>query len=159
MAIQYPSQSPSIVTMNSDVSAQTQLMQAMIATLPADQQASIQAAMAMAARRLANKMYMKQTMRKLGVALTNGSPTQAYVVNTPLTFNMSTSLNGYMEGVIIRVVLNYTLAVGTSAVYGLTAAGKLGIIDTVEVRYNKSQVKIRPLALRQVALAGGLPEW
>jgi hypothetical protein len=132
---------------------------AMMSNLKPEQQATLQAAMEVQARKLANRMYMTRTVRKLGPALTNGSPTQTYVINTPLTFNLSTSLNGYCEGIIIRVVLNYTLAAGTGATYALTAAGKLGIIDTVEIRYNKSQVKIRPFDLRQVSLAGGLAEW
>ena len=43
--------------------------------------------------------------------------------------------------------------------YALTAAGRLGFIDTVEVRYNKSQAKIRPIAIRQLSLQGALPYW
>lgn len=148
---------PAVVTANSDI--QTQLYQAMMANLPKDQQASMQAALAMQAQKMANSMYMGRTIRKLAPALTNGVPTQVYNVNTPFTFNLSTALNGYCEGIIVRVVLNYTLATGTSAVYALTAAGKLGIIDTIEVRYNKSQLKIRPVDLRQLSLAGALDEW
>lgn len=152
-----PMGAPAIVTSNSDV--QTQLVQAMMANLKPDQQASLQAAIQLQARKLANRLYMANTVRKLGPALTNGAATQAYVQNTPLTFNLSTSLNGYCEGIVVRVVLNYNLAAGASAVYALTAAGKLGIIDTVEVRYNKSQFKTRPVDWRQLSLAGGLDEW
>lgn len=152
-----PMGAPGIVTSGSDI--QTQLMQAMMANLKPDQQASLQAAIELQARKLANRLYMANTVRKLGPALTNGAPTQVYAVNTPFTFNLSTSLNGYCEGLIVRVVLNYTLAVGTSAVYALTAAGKMGIIDTIEVRYNKSQFKTRPVDWRQLSLAGALDEW
>lgn len=152
-----PMSAPAVVTSNADI--QAQLVQAMMANLKPEQQASLQAAIQLQARKLANRLYMANTVRKLGPALTNGAPTQAYVQNTPLTFNLSTSLNGYCEGLIVRVVLNYTLAAGTSAVYALTAAGKLGIIDTVEVRYNKSQFKTRPIDWRQLSLAGGLDEW
>lgn len=149
--------SPMQVTSSADV--QSQLYMAMMSNLKPEQQAQLQAAMEIQARKLANRMYMTRTIRKLGPALTNGSPTQAYVINTPLTFNLSTSLNGYCEGIIVRVVLNYNLSPGTGATYGLTAAGKLGIIDTVEVRYNKSQLKIRPFDMRQISLEGGLDEW
>jgi len=134
-------------------------MTAMMANMKPQDQAQFQAALALQARKLANRLYMGLTVRKASPALTNGSPTQTYVQNTPLTFNLSTSLNGYCEGIIVRVALNYTLATGTSAVYALTAAGALGVIDTIEVRYNKSQFKIRPVDLRQLALAGGLDEW
>ncbi len=160
MAMTYPPvQSPSIVTQSSDTNLQNQLMTAMMANMKPQDQAQFQAALALQARKLANRLYMGLTVRKASPALTNGSPTQTYVQNTPLTFNLSTSLNGYCEGIIVRVALNYTLATGTSAVYALTAAGALGVIDTIEVRYNKSQFKIRPVDLRQLALAGGLDEW
>lgn len=160
MAVNNPiTQSPSLVTQQSDLSTQDQFMMAMMSSMRPQDAANLQAAMALAARKRANMLYMKNCMRKIAPALTNGSPTQNYTVNTPLTFNLSTSLNGYCEGIIVRVVLNYTLATGTSAVYGLTAAGKLGILDTIEVRYNKSQIKTRPFALRQIALAGGMNEW
>lgn len=160
MSMNYPpTTAPMVVTSSSDQNLQNQLMQAMIANMKPQDAANFQAALALQARKLANRLYMSRTVRKLGPALTNGSPTQAYVQNTPLTFNLSTSLNGYCEGIIVRVVLNYTLATGTSAVYALTASGKLGIIDTVEVRYNKSQLKIRPIDLREISLSGGLDEW
>lgn len=160
MAMTYPPTSaPSVVTSSSDANLQQQLVQAMMANMKPGDAAQLQAALELQARKLANRLYMMNTVRKLGPALTNGAATQAYVQNAPITFNLSTSLNGYCEGIIIRVVLNYTLAAGTAAVYGLTAAGKLGIIDTIEVRYNKSQFKFRPIDLRQIALAGGLDEW
>lgn len=152
-----PMGAPAIVTSGSDI--QTQLVQAMMANLKPEQQASLQAAIELQARKLANRLYMANTVRKLGPALTNGAATQNYVQNTPLTFNLSTSLNGYCEGIIVRVVLNYNLAAGAGATYGLTASGKLGIIDTIEVRYNKSQFKTRPVDWRQLSLAGGLDEW
>ncbi len=158
MAMQYPTTSaPGIVTSSSDV--QTQLLQAMMANLKPEQQASLQAALEVQARKLANRLYMANTIRKLGPALTNGAVTQAYTINTPLTFNLSTSLNGYCEGIIIRVVLNYTLAAGTGATYALTAVGKMGIIDTIEVRYNKSQFKVRPVDFHQLAFSGAMDEW
>jgi len=153
------SSSPNIVTSNSNNDTQAMLMQAMMANLKPEQQAPIQAALAAQARKAANRRYMTDTIRKLGPALTNGSITQPYTLSTPLTFNLSTSLNGYCEGIILRWNVNYNLAVGTAAVYAPTAAGKLGFIDTVEVRYNKSQIKVRPQVFRQLALLGGLDEY
>lgn len=152
-------QSPSPVNAQSPDSLQGQMYLAMMKQMTPQEQGNFRAAIALQQRKRANRRYMTDTIRKLGVALTNGSPTQAYVTGTPLTFNMSTSLNGYMEGIVVRVVLNYTLATGTSAVYALGAAGKLGIIDTIEIRYNKSQCKFRPFALRQLSLLGALPQW
>lgn len=151
------SSAPMVVTSSSDV--QSQLVMAMMANLKPEQQQSLRAALELQARKLANRLYMANTIRKVGPALTNGAVTQAYVVNTPLTFNLSTSLNGYCEGIVVRLGLNYTLAAGTGAAYGLTAPGLLAAIDTIEVRYNKSQFKIRPFDLRQISLCGGLDDW
>lgn len=151
--------SPSISTANSDNATQQLLMQAMMANLKPEQQAQIQAALAVQAKKLANIKYMQDSIIKVGPTLTNGVTTQAYALGTPFTFNLNTALNGYLRGLIVRVNLNYTLASGTGATYGLTASGKMGVIDTIEVRYNKSQAKVRPYVLRQLALAGALDEW
>lgn len=152
-------QAPGPVNSSSPDSIQAQMYMAMMQQMTPEQRSNFQAAIALAQRKRANKNYMDSTVRKMSPALTNGSATQAYALGTPFTFNMSTSLNGYLEGLMFRVVVNYTLAVGTSAVYQQSAAGRLAIIDTIEVRYNKSQAKFRPFALRQLALLGGLPQW
>jgi len=149
--------SPNLQTASSDDNSQALFMQAMLSQMKPEQAAPIQAALAAQAKRMANRRYLRDSIRKLSMTLTNGVATQTYAINTPFTFNMSTTaLNAYTEGIVVRVVLNYTLAVGTSAVYGLTAAGKFAIIDTIELRYNKSQIKIRPKYLRDLALMGAL---
>ena len=153
-----PSSAPGIVTSNSNSNAQAMLMQAMLANLPANQQAPIAAAMALQAQKQANLQYMRDCTRKLGPTLTNGIATQAYQLNTPMTFNLDTALNGYVEGIIIRYVVNYTLAAGTSAVYAPTAAGKLGFLDTINVQYNKAQVKTYLWALAELAHMGAMDE-
>ncbi len=142
--------SPPVVT--STNSSQAILLQAMMANMQPQQAASVQAALAAEARQAANRHYMTDSIRKIAPALTNGVPTQAYALNTPLNFNLATALNGFCEGIIVRVTVNYTLGAGTSAVYGLTPAGALGLIDTIEVRYNKSQHKFRPQVFRELAL-------
>lgn len=152
------SSAPSVVTA-SNQDSQAILLQAMMSNMNPQQQASVQAALQQQARIAANRMYMEATERKVAPALTNGLPTQAYSLNTPLTFNLTTALSGFCEGIIVRYVVNYTLAAGTSAVYGLTPAGALGLIDTIEVRYNKSQHKFRPQMLRQLALMGALEDY
>jgi hypothetical protein len=155
----YQTQAPVPVNAQSADSIQSQMYLAMMQQMTPEARANFQAAIALAQRKRANRNYMDSTVRKVSVALTNGAPTQAYTLGTPLTFNMSTSLNGYLEGLIFRLVVNYTLAAGTSAAYQLTAAGKTGIIDTIEVRYNKSQAKFRPFTLRQLSLLCALPQW
>lgn len=122
----------------------------------AQSQQAVQAQLALMAKIAANKRYVSETIRKLAPALTNGLPTQAFAFGSPFTFNLPQPNNAYATGIKIRLTLNYTLATGTSAVYGLTAAGALAIYDNIEVVYNKSQIKLRPLWLRQLALAGAL---
>ena len=153
------SQSPSPVNASSPDSLQAQMYLAMMQQMTPEARSSFQASIAFAQRRRANTMYMTNTVRKMSPCLTNGAPTQAYVQGTPLTFNVSTALNGYLEGFMFRVIVNYTLAAGASAVYQQSAAGRLGIIDTIEVRYNKSQAKFRPFSIRQLSLLGALPQW
>ncbi len=149
--------SPSLTTAGSDDNSQALFMQAMLSTMKPEQAAPIQAALAAQAKKMANRRYLRDSIRKLSMSLTNGVTTQTYAINTPFTFNLNTTaLSAYAEGIVIRTVLNYTLAVGTGAVYGVTAAGKLGIIDTIEVRYNKSQIKIRPKYLRDLSMMGAL---
>lgn len=121
-------------------------------------QQAVQAQLAVMAKKSANRRYVSESYRKLAPALTNGQPTQAYANGQPLTFNITQMNNAYCRGIIVRTTLAYTLAAGTSAVYGRTAAGSLGIYDTIEVKYNRSQIKFRPLWLRQLALAGAI-EW
>jgi hypothetical protein len=157
--VSMPSSSPSIPTSNSDQNTQYLLYQAMLNNMKPEDRAPIEAALAAEMKRQANLKYLRDTIRKIGPTLTNGVATQNYALASPLTFTLNTALNGYVEGILVRVLLNYTLAVGTSAVYGLTAAGKLGVIDTIEVRYNKSQAKVRPFVIRQIALRGGLDEF
>lgn len=147
------------MTANSDMNAQAQFMQAVLAQMKPEQAAPIQAAIALQQRKMANRRYMEDTIRKIAPCLTNGVKTQNYALGSSLTFNMPSTLNGYIEGIVVRYTVNYTLAAGTSAVYGKTAAGALGLIKDIEVRYNKSQIKERPQVLRHLAMIGALDEF
>lgn len=146
---------PAVVTGNQ--SGVAGLWQAAIPGLSNQQsQQAVQAQLATMAKRAANMRYINECIRKLAPSLTNGQPTQAFANGQPFTFNLPQVNNAFARGIVIRTTLNYTLAVGTSAVYGLTAAGNLAIYDTIEVVYNRSQIKFRPLWLRQLALAGAI---
>ena len=148
------SQAPAVVTGN-----QSGLFQVLAGGLPQQQQQQVQQQLQLMARRQANLRYMKECIIKKAPALTNGLPTQSFVPSTPLTFNLPQPNNAFARGLIIRTTVAYTLATGTSATYGLTAAGALGLYDTIEVKYNKSQIKFRPLWLRHLALAGALRQY
>lgn len=143
---------PAVVTGN-----QAGLWQAVASGLNNEHsQQAVQAQLALMAKRAANKRYISEAIEKLAASLTNGQATQAFAMGTPFTFNLPQPNNAYAVGIVVRTTLNYTLAAGTGATYGLTAAGNLAIYDNIEVVYNKSQIKFRPLWLRQMALAGAL---
>ena len=152
---------PNIVTSTGN-DFQGQMLQAMLANIAkTDPQtaAALQASIAQQARMAANRYYLDATRRKVAPCLTNGAVTQAYVLGTPLTFNVPTSLNGFAEGIIIRATVNYTLATGTSATYAPTAAGLLGLIDSFELRYNKSMHKMYPITYKYLAQMGMLEDY
>lgn len=147
-----PSSAPSVQT-----GSQAGLWAAVASGLNNQQsQQAVQAQLSLMSKRLGNRRYIMEAMKKLAPALTNGLPTQPYVAGQPLTFNLPQPNNAYARGILIRTVLNYTLAAGTGATYGLTAANSLAEFDTIEVVYNKSQIKFRPLWLRQLALMGAI---
>lgn len=147
-----PSGAPSVQT-----GSQAGLWSAVASGLNNQQsQQAVNAQLAMMSKRLGNKRYIAEAMKKLAPALTNGSPTQAYVPGQPLTFNLPQPNNAYARGILVRSVINYNLAVGTGATYALTAANSLALYDTIEIVYNKSQIKFRPLWLRQLAMMGAI---
>jgi hypothetical protein len=117
---------------------------------------AIQAQLALMAQRADNVRYMVESMKKLAPAMTAGIKTQPYAASQALTFNLPQPSNSYTRGVVIRTTLAYTLATGTGATYAKTAAGILAAFDTIEVIYNRSQIKFRPLWLRQLALMGAI---
>jgi hypothetical protein len=148
------SQAPSVVT-----GSQAGLWQALASGMPQQSQAAVQQQLAVMARRQGNYAYMKACILKKAPALTNGAPTQAFQNSQPFTFNLPQPNGAFARGIIVRTTLAYTLATGTGATYGLTAAGPLAIYDTIEIKYNKSQIKFRPLWLRHLALAGGMKQF
>jgi len=117
---------------------------------------AVQAQLARMTKLADNRRYLIEAMRKLAPALTAGSPTQPYVASQSMTFNLPQPNNAFARGVLVRTTLAYTLAVGTGAAYTKTASGILGVYDTIEVVYNRSQIKFRPLWLRQLALMGAI---
>lgn len=157
MAMVYPTAAPTgappVVTGN-----QSGLWQAVSSGMSSNPQAqqALNAQLVVANKKASNRRYISECIRKLAPSLTNGQATQAFAPATPFTFNLPQPNNAFARGIVVRTTLNYTLATGTSAVYGLTAAGNLAIYDNIEVTYNKSQIKIRPLWLRELAQIGAL---
>jgi len=117
---------------------------------------AVQAQLARMGKLADNRRYLIEAMKKLAPALTSGSPTQPYVASQAITFNLPQPNNAFASGIVIRTTLAYTLAVGTGAAYAKTASGILGVYDTIEIVYNRSQIKFRPLWLRQLALMGAI---
>jgi len=148
--------SPSVVTTSAMQGSDAAIMNALIAGMTPEQQQAVAGQLAIRAKKMANRRYITEAVEKRAFALTNGQASQAYALGGQFTFNLPQPNNSYSRGVVIRYVVNYTLAVGTAAVYGETAAGRLAFLDTIEVRYNKSQVKLWLWNIRQLAQAGAI---
>lgn len=115
---------------------------------PADQAAA--AAAVQTARQMANANYLKLAEELIAICPpTSGGIQQTYVNGQSLIYNLPTAEGAYIKSLLITVSLNVTLAAGTSAVYGKTAAaaicGAANGIDTIEVNYNGVQARLRPM--------------
>jgi hypothetical protein len=115
---------------------------------PADQ-AAAQAAVA-AARQTANSLYLRRCEPSIAICPPSGGGIQAtYANGQTLVFNLPTAEGAFIKSLLIYVSLNVTLAAGTGATYGKTAnaaiCGAAAGIDTIEVYYNGTQAKLRPM--------------
>jgi hypothetical protein len=111
-----------------------------------EQIAAAQAAM----QREQNRQFMALSVNKevLCQQSNGGALNQSYAVGQPLTYTISNANNGYLTGFWVRCSLTCTLATGSSAVYGRTAANPLSLIDTVVVNYGGVQHNFRPYVLK-----------
>jgi hypothetical protein len=114
----------------------------------AAQQAQVQAMMQ--AQRQQNRQFMAYSLNKevLCQQANGGANSQAYVAGQPLTYNITTSNNGFLTGFWIRVNLNLNLATGTSATYSTTAGYPMNVLDSVVVNYGQTQHNFRPYMLK-----------
>jgi hypothetical protein len=113
------------------------------------QQAQL-AAQAAAMQLQQNRQFMALGIRKKALAqqANGGANNQAFVAGQPLTYNIPTANNGYLVGFWVNCLLTVTLGAGTSAVYGLTAAAPLSVIDSIVVNYGGPQHNFRPYILK-----------
>lgn len=140
-------------------SVQTSLWQSLASGMAPQHQQAVNQHLQHMNNLAANQRYIRDCIIKEASCLTNGSKTQTYVTGTPLTFNLPQPNNAFARGIIIHSELNYTLGGDADETWQLSAAGGLAVYDTIEVRYNKSQIKIRPYHLRQLAQMGIIPGW
>jgi hypothetical protein len=114
----------------------------------ATQQAQVQAMLA--AQRVQNRQFMAYSINKevLCQQANGGANSQAYVTGQPLTYNITTSNNGFLVGFWIRVQLAVVLAAGTSAFYSNTAGYPINVLDSVVVNYGQTQHNFRPYMLK-----------
>lgn len=120
-----------------------------VATLN-DAQQQAQIAAAMAAQREQNRAFMALAINKKALCqqANGGANTQSFVAGQPLTYNVPTANNGFLTGFWVNCALTITLGAGTSAVYGLTAAAPLSLIDSIVVNYGGPQHNFRPYILK-----------
>lgn len=136
--------------------------QAYFASLPASQQASQQAAFANY-RNSMNRQYMRTTLRKFAVCppQSGNALSQVYATSTQLTYNVPTSENAFLEGLLFRVSVNLNFATGTAATYSLNPSGPLSLIQEIDVLYGNMQMRLRPYILKYLPILlnyGGVVE-
>jgi hypothetical protein len=107
----------------------------------AAQMAAMQAAM--------NRQFMALSLNKevLCQQANGGALSQSWSAGQPLTFQIATANNAFLTGYWISQTFTVTPATGTNAVYGLTAAGVLAMIDSIQVQYGGTQCNYRPAIL------------
>src|SRR5256714_9335997 len=117
--------------------------------MPAAKQAHL-AAQAAAMQLQQNRQFMALGIRKKALAqqANGGANKQAFVAGQPLTYNIPTPNNGFFVGFLGNFLLTVTLGAGTSAVYGLTAAAPLSVLDSIVVNYGGPQHNFRPYILK-----------
>lgn len=122
-------------------------------SLPASQQSSQMQAWN-AYRSQMNRHYMRSTLRKYAVCppQSGNALTQNYATGTTLTYNVPTSENAFLEGLIFRLTVNLNFATGTSAVYALNPVSALGLIQEVDLLYGNLQMRFRPYILKYLPL-------
>jgi hypothetical protein len=102
------------------------------------------------AQRVQNRQFMSYSLNKevLCQQANGGANSQAFATGQPLTYNITTSNNGFLTGFWIRVNLSVALAAGTSATYSTTAGYPMNVLDSVVVNYGQTQHNFRPYMLK-----------
>lgn len=122
--------------------------QAYIAGLPADQQAVVQAQLSQVSKKSqmqAGADFLARTIRKSAICpMTNGGAlAQAYpAAGGTLSFTVPQTLNGWLEGFVVKFVGTMTLGAGAGAVYALTGAGPLALFRNITLWYGNNQISI-----------------
>ncbi len=142
----------------STVVNQQQLLQ-MLASgqrLSKEQMDTLQQQYALDAAHGANREFLRRSQRKEAACVAQGgsySPT--YAVGTTFTFEVPPVAGGIAESIVIELDLSLTFATGSSAVYALTAAGVLALIQQIQVLFNGTQLRTYPIIKRFLDIAKG----
>jgi len=101
---------------------------------------------AIAARDQANLRYMRRSLRKVATCPpTAGGVNMAYVVAQQLVFNLPTATGAFCKELLITLNVVLTFAVGTSAMYAANAGAPLNAFDSINLIYNGSFGRVRPI--------------
>ncbi len=121
------------------------------------QQQPMDAAQAAAIQAAQNRAFMALSHNKevLCMQANGGALNQNWVAGQPLTYTIPTANNAFLTGLWIECSLTVNPAAGSSAVYGLTAAGPLALIDSIQVQYGGQQHNFRPVILKYLAQLSG----
>src|SRR6266581_4021968 len=121
------------------------------------QQQQMSAAQAAAIQAAQNRQFMALSLNKEVKCMqaNGGALTQNWVAGQPLTYVIPTANNAFLTGFWTVCQLTVTPAAGSSAVYALTAAAELAMIDSMQVQYGGTQHNFRPIILKYLAQLAG----
>lgn len=97
-----------------------------------------------------NRQFMALSVNKEALCqqANGGALSQNFAVGQPLTYLITNANNAYLTGFWVRCSLTCTLASGSSAVYGRTAANPFSLIDSIVVQYGSQIHNFRPYNLK-----------
>lgn len=102
-------------------------------------------------RDAANLAYMRRSLRKITTCPpTSGGTSMNYVAGQQLVFNFPTATGAFAKELLITLNLTLNFAAGTSAMYAANAAAPSNLIDSINVIYNASMSRMRPIFQKYV---------
>ena len=111
-----------------------------------DELNALQQSMALDAAHARNREFLRRCQYKEAACVAQGgSFAPTYAAGTTFTFEVPPIAGGIAQDVIIELDMSLTFAAGSSAVYALTAAGVLALIQQMQIQFNGTQMRTYPV--------------
>ncbi|MGH9637147.1 MAG: hypothetical protein ACRD72_20130, partial [Candidatus Angelobacter sp.] len=111
-----------------------------------DELNALQQSMALDAAHSRNREFLRRCQYKEAACVAQGGTfAPAYAVGTTFTFEVPPIAGGIAQDVIIELDVNPVLDAGSTAVYALTAAGVLALVQQMMIQFNGAQLRTMPI--------------